>query len=40
MVTTTCSKCGSIEHTLASVKAKCMYCKDGIMLLVSMGDNE
>lgn len=40
MVTTACSNCGSIEHTFASIKAKCMYCSNGIMLVVHMGDNE
>jgi len=35
MVTTCCNnkKCMSIEHTLASINSKCMYCNKGIMKL-------
>lgn len=31
MITTKCSKCGAIEHTKASIDARCMFCDIGIM---------
>lgn len=36
-MTTSCNNCGSIEHTLASINAKCMYCGKGTMELKELG---
>lgn len=35
-MTTSCNKCGSIEHTLASINARCMYCGKGKMKLIEL----
>jgi len=34
MVKTKCNKCGAIERTIASIHAKCMFCKEGIMIRI------
>lgn len=36
MVTTMCNECGSVEHSLASMGSKCMFCKIGNMKLVEV----
>lgn len=39
-MTTSCTNCGSIEHTLASINSKCMYCNNGIMKLMELSSYE
>jgi len=35
-MTTSCNNCGSIEHTLASINSRCMYCNKGTMRLMEL----
>lgn len=40
MVTTMCSKCRSIEHTIASINARCVFCTKGIMELIYLSEGQ
>ena len=37
---TRCNKCGAEESTNASLGAKCMFCKEGIMVRLCQCDKE